>query len=212
MGVHMMRVRAASSGWSGGPGLNTFYFNNGHEGGASEPADADAALCVTRVQAAMTAIQGVFPTSWHCVVSPQVDVLDCANGDLVNSLSEDAPELIEGTNGAGYGPTAVMLLARLNTGVFSDGNRIQGRVFLGPTAADSDASGTPGTALTAAGAAFIEAIQDAGVSGVPQLVVWRRPRAARGGEHPLAARDGRTADVTSVVVPDKFAILRSRRD
>lgn len=212
MGVHVMRVRAASTGWAGAPGLNTFYFTAGHEGSEGEPTSTEAELAYTRVQAAMSALASVFPANWRCLVNQGVDVIDAANGDLVNSISAGDGAAIAGTNGSGYGPTAVMLLARLNTGHFADGSRIQGRAFLGPMASDASAAGTPGTIVTAAGNAFATAIQDAGGGGVPVLTVWRREREARGGDRPLAHRDGSTATVTSVTIPGKFAILRSRRD
>lgn len=210
----IMRVRAASRGWSGGPGLNTFYFTAHGGPDPDEPIVDDAQLAHDRVHDAFAAATGMYPTSWKCLVSPNVDVLSDVNGELTSSFSVDPSAEITGSSGVGFGPTAAMALLRLNTSTFDDGSRIQGRAFLGPVGAVYDADGSPSSALLTVVNAFATAIQDAGVSLEPVLVVWRRPREADSEHlpHPVTARDGSRADVTSVTVPDKFAVLRSRRD
>lgn len=215
--TQICRVRAASEGWLGGPGLNTFYFRTGEN--QVPPVINTAQLCVTRVRAALDVWKAQMPLAWRCQVSNIVDVIEDSSGQLVNSFSVDPAAILAGVAPMGWAPTSTMVLLRLNTSTFSDGARLQGRAFLGPVANSLDDNGTVTQSMldnaTATGAALL----DAGISDNPDLVVWRRPREARAaytkGEKVFPAvtqRNGSIAQVTSITVPDKFAVLRSRRD
>jgi hypothetical protein len=206
----IMRVRVVSTGWQGAPGLNTFYFQAGAAG--ETPAQTDANLCHTRVRAGFDAFKLQCPVPWTATVSPTVDVLNTETGDLVNSFSTPPTASVIGTAPLGFMPTATMILLRLNTSTFSDGSRIQGRAFLGPVALSDDADGTPTVSMNTAAIAMGEALQDAGIGGVPIIGVWRRPRLAAAGPPIVTARAGSFAAITSITSPDKFAVLRSRRD
>lgn len=206
------RVRVASSGWSGGPGLNTFYFR-----AVAEPGDYDdtaADLAVTRVHAAIDAAKTLWHTTYRATVSKDVDVLDAVDGTVVNTFSSDESlPVISGTNAAGYGPTAVGLLLRYHTGVVHDGSTIKGRAFLSPCSIASDLDGTPTSGLMALAQTYADELMDVGGPAGPNLVVWRRPRAAvTTGPHQHTQRDGLSAMVASITVPDKYVVLRSRRD
>lgn len=214
MATQIMRVRAASVGWFGAPGLNTIYFAAHGLVSSTAPVLDDAQLAHDRVHAAFTAAAGLYPPAWSMIVSPSVDVLTITNGEIVNSFTVDPSDQIIGDGGAGFGPSAVAALAQLRTGIFDDGSRIQGRAFLGPIVAAADADGTPTSGVVDEVLAWGEALLDAGVTEEPVVVVWRRPRAAN-AEHlpePVTARDGMVAKVTSITAPDKYAVLRSRRD
>jgi len=209
-----MRVRVASNGWSGAPGLNTFYFKAGPSETPSAPAIEEVELALTRVHSAFASIVSGFPPVWTAQVDPQVDVLDAENGNLVNSFTGTTPAVVTGTSASTFGPIVVMGLLQLRTTTFLDGSNIRGRAFIGPWANYTDTNGTPGIQVTTGLATMAGELQDAGPGGVPVLCVWRRPREAD-PEHlpnPVTARDGYAANCTSITVPDKWAVLRSRRD
>lgn len=208
----LMRVRAASTGWTGGPGLNTFYFGEESSTDPGTPSPDGALLCVNRVRDAWAVGKGIYPTSWSMAISPVVDVLQDTDGELVDSFSVTAPATIVGTSGSGYLPPSTCVLLQLRTLTFADGRKILGRTFMGPVSATIDADGSPNAAALAVGVNTGAALLDIGVTAGPGLRVWRRPRAARTLPTPLSARDGSSALVTSITVPDKYAVLRSRRD
>lgn len=206
----MYRVRAASVGWTGGPGLNTFYFDAGAD--AAE-ADSDAALlCVNRVRDAFQSGTAIYPPAWNMTVNPSVDVLDAVDGALVSNYNVAAPATIVGTGAPGFGPIATMLMLRLRTPTISNGQRVNGRAFLGPVTLGVDAAGTPDAGIIALALAIGNELLDVGIGGGPALQVWSRPKKAVVGPPAVPARDGQAVDVFSVTVPDYYAILRSRRD
>lgn len=208
--ANIYRVRAVSSGWVGAPGLNTFYFR---EGGGVLPGDnATAVLCAQRVQAAFTAGAQLWPTPWSVQVDPQVDVLNDVNGQLVSSQNGGALLPVGGTGGPNFGPTPTMHLLRLITSTVILGKRLRGRAFLGPTRASVDPDGSPEVTAMNFARAFGTALLDKGPTG-PDVVVWHRPFAGNPlSVPPRPATAGSSGAVTSFLVPDKFAVLRSRRD
>lgn len=206
----LYRVRAVSTGWTGAPGLNTFYFG---EPDVSFDLDADsAANCVERVRTAFVDGANIYSTAWSVQVQPEVDVIEDTTGALVESFITATPAPVVGGNATGFGPLPAMMLLRLRTETIHDGSRIVGRAFLGPLGKGNDTNGSPDAGAVPLCVAMGEALLDAGIAGNPILKVWRRPREARTEPTPLAARAGTSAFVTQIVVPDKFAVLRSRRD
>lgn len=204
----MFRVRTILTGWSGAPGLHTAYYKTSTETLAS----ANAVLA--RVRSAWTPLAGILPTGFSAQVSEQVDIIDPATGVMTGALIGNRPG--EFTAGAAQFTTvspAVAGMVVLNTGVFDGGRQIRGRSFISPlhTAAMTTGgilSSTAVGALQSFGAALLGT-----VDLEPIYVVWRRPRLASVPPAPaLIARVGRTANVTSISVPTRAAVLRSRRD
>lgn len=189
--------------------MNTFYFAPTPSAGPATGGDATAV--VDRVHAAWAAVTSVYPNGWQVLVNPQVDVLETLNGDLIDSFTVATPTAVLGAAANGYGPTMSMLLLRQHTSAFLGGHRVQGRAFLGPISNYADADGTPMAATEAFLTGFSTALQGAGGPTDPVHVVWSRPRLAKAGPPIVTARDGGWAGVTSYSVPDRFAVLRSRR-
>lgn len=205
----MLRVRVSSTGWAGGPGLNTFYFNDITEDSNS------ASNCVARVHDALSSCTGIFPTQIEHVVIPDVDKLDPINGEIVAtfSVSPLAP-IVGGSLSTDMLPPATAVLVKLGTNVFVEGRRIRGRAFFSPLASNNSSGlGVPTTLVAPNVDAFGAAMLNKGVT-TPDLVVWQRPRAADPlhKPKPVTARDGHTAVVTAFSTPAKFSVLRSRRD
>ena len=196
----MYRVRVASSGWSGGPGLNTFYFQTSDAPTTTDSAGALA--CVTLVRAALQANRQIYPSLTTLVVSSTVDVLTASSGELQTSYAVAEPDPVAGNGAAAYGPTEAMVVLSFLTDDVVGGHRVRGRAFMGPLVAANDADGTPTSDLRG----WIVLIGNAligGTGGAPQLVVWHRPVSGAGGQALVS---------TGVSVADKWAVLRSRRD
>lgn len=193
----MIRVRAVGSGWTGGPGLSTFYFNEG-----VAPIDGALATNVTgRVRAYFDALRpyGPLPVTWQ--VDPVVAAVDAADGYLTQEVIATAtPAPVIGSGGAVPGPAFVALVGRLRTNSFQDGRRIQGRTFYSPLASSFTDSTLPETAAQTAQVTGLTALLTTG--GGPQLVVWRRPKPGQAGA---------MFAVTTVSSAPEFGVLRSRR-
>lgn len=197
--VHIMRVRAVSSGWTGGPGLNTWYFQTPT---LADPVTADATTVVARVRAGIFAARTLWPSAWTSHVETAVDVFDSATGDLVDSLTATGVSDNGGGGGASFGPIPAALCVNIRTLTFISGRRVQGRAFLSPLALTDDADGSPTSVQIASAQLLINTLRDFGGSG-PELVVWHRPVAGAGGQAAAALGE---------LCADKFAVLRSRRD
>lgn len=203
------RVRCVSTGWLGGPGLNTFYFR---EGGGTVADAAVAQLGVDRVRAVFAALAGNHPNVHQFRVSPEVDAINDVTGTLVQSFGVTAPAVVNGAGGGSYGPIPAMFVLSLKTAGVVAGRRVAGRAFFGPNVIYNDTDGSPAAASLSAVTAAAGALLDKGISG-PDVVVWSRPQEASVAPAPVrAARAGSSHIVTSFIVRDKFAVLRSRRD
>lgn len=200
------RVRSASEGWGGAPGLNTFYFDQDLNRD-TDPAGS-AQTVVTRVTAFWTAVSGCFPTLWSVQVNPVVDVINTDNGDLSSSYVAATPAAVDGHVGAVFGPQVAMICADLLTVAIIDGRRVHGRAFFGPLIPAADADGTP---ISADVSAVQGALTDlmTGATTDPNLVVWSRRKGAS-LKHPTGL-GGSAHLVSGVTVKDSYAILRSRR-
>ena len=193
----MLRIKSVGTGWTGGPGLTTFYMDSGI-------ATIDAAMAngVTgRVRAYFDALK-VYTTSaitWQ--VDPVVDIVDDEDGSLAGQVvASSAPSAVVGTGAGVIGPAFVCAVGKMRTNVFSGGRRIQGRTFYGPLAQAYTDSATPEGGLTAAQATGLTAVLTA--AGGPTLVVWHRPK---------GAAPGFMAPVLTVSSSSVFGILKSRR-
>lgn len=203
------RVRAISTGWSGGPGLNTFYFKEG----AGTVADAAVAqLGADRVRAVCAAMAPIFPNAHTFRIDPVVDAIEDTTGTLVTSFGVTPPATVVGTGGGSYGPLPAMFLMSLRTAGVVAGRRVFGRAFVGPVVVGNDADGSPLAASLSYVAAGGAALLAAGPTG-PAAVIWSRPFSGTAAPLPVRpARAGSSYSITDVVVNDKHSVLRSRRD
>lgn len=203
--VTIARVRTTWSGFNGGPGYTNLFFRDFSDGGSglSDITVAAATAASTRVRAFWAAISNYFPNDVRFQVDSVVDVLEDSNGILVDSLTVPPLEAIEGQQPGAYSAAAGAVIT-WNTPSIRAGRRIRGRTFLVPLAGVSfDNSGGVLPAAVADITAAATTLSDTG--GVPDLGVWARPSAK-------GASDGQWAVVTGLRVPNKSAILRSRRD
>lgn len=193
----MLRVRVSLSGFSGGPGLSTFYFLTPLEDAAA------ATRVVARVHAFYAGDgRGLFYDPTVIQVSGDVDVITASSGLITNTLSVAPPAAVQGFGGGQATSQATAANLRLSTTTFIAGRRLRGRIFISPlstAAVESDGTATAALAVTALGAA--NSILS-GLAAGDLWVVWHRPKLKLGG----------TAGViTAASLADRLAVLTSRR-
>lgn len=204
----IMRVRTVITGFNGQPGYMTFYFASR----LVAPNNEHAVNACTRVKDALISLGGLVPVAWHYQVDSNVDVLNDVDGEIDHSLSGQA-FAGNGTGATGYGPGATGMLVRWITNVRLQGKLLSGKTFIVPIGPNSDGDGTPSAGAIASTTDFGNALLEGGLIPTIDPVIWRRPRKANSGKnHNLPQRDGTSAKIVSFIVPDKFAVLRSRRD
>lgn len=204
------RVRLSASGWAGGPSLNTFYFQENPL--INQTPSEKAQNMSDRVQAAFTTGKDLWPNLWTALVDPEVAVINEVNGQITDVLPTTPQLPIVGTGTAGFNVLASGLLLQLRTGTFINGRRLKGRAFLSPIGPREEQNGTPNAGGLGVAQSIGTALLSAGVTG-NELVVWHRPKfAVPKTTPPTILANGSKAKVTSITVPDKFVIMRSRRD
>lgn len=195
--ANILRIRTELNGWSGGPGLSTFYFDPG-----VVTIDAAMVTGVTgRVRQYFDAWKAYMPTGNTAQVSSVADILDFVNGSLVGQVSAGAaPSVVTGSGLGGQGPAFCCAVGRLVTNSFINGKRLRGRTYAGPLSANFTDSLVPEGGLTAAVQAGLVLMNTSG--GGPALVVWHRPVGGSGGA---------IAGVVNTSVSTAFGVLKSRR-
>lgn len=165
-----------------------------------------------RVQAAFTTGLDLWPNLWTARVDPEVALINEANGQITDVLATTVQPPINGSGTQGFNVLASGLLLQLRTGEFLNGRRLKGRAFLSPIGPREEQNGTPNAGGLGVAQSIGTALLSAGVTG-NELVVWHRPKfVLPKTTPPTVLSPGSIAKVTSITVPDKFVIMRSRRD
>lgn len=203
----ILRVRAALSGWpSGGPGVSTHFFKPG----LVETMPEYAQLAADRVKNSFIAGATLFFSGFRWTVESVVDEIDDTNGNVLSSIGVTGSTGVGGS-GTGWGPTPVGTLVRWETATYivtpgagGGSRRLRGRTFLSPIDVSMlEGDGTPSANAITHTTSFANSMRDAGITTL-QHVIWHRP--SPGGTN------GESAPTTGAVVPNKYAVLRSRRD
>lgn len=194
------QVRVAWSGFVGGPGISTFYFD-----GASVPPAA-------ALRTFFASMAGAMPPAVSISVPAAGQGISPTDGTLDGSWSVGtAPAAVAGSGAGAYNSAQGMEIV-WNTDEIADGHQIKGRTFFVPTAAGI--FGTDGLLAPS----LVTSTQSAGgilLAGTPKMAIWHRPKRgpkpSGGGPAPIV-RPGSWAKVTSCTVPRKAVVLTSRRD
>jgi hypothetical protein len=152
-----------------------------------------------RVRAFFDGIKAVFNSGVVWTFPGEVTELDTTTGVLEDVHAITAPAQVVGTGSAAMAAPAGARVRWLTPAVVNS-RRLAGSTFLVPLMASSyepngSLLGTSITTINTAATAYL----DTGVFESCQPVVWSRTH-------------GILADATAFVVPDKVAVLRSRRD
>jgi hypothetical protein len=195
------RVKVNWTGFAGAPGYTNLYFAASGGGGMSQ-AVADNAI--SRADTFLNVWQSKLPPSVSYICDPTVEAINDSNGQL-GQFFNTAP--FQRGNGSGTGNYSAASGAVVNwyTDGVRNGRRVRGRSFMVPFAGSAlGSNGTLDDASLPALRAAATALATPGANAA-RLIVWCRPTAP-------AATDGISFDVTSATIPDKVAVLRSRRD
>lgn len=186
---NIARIRVTLSGLQGLPGVSTFY--------ALDPVTAVPAL---RTFWAAVALK--MPIAIRIQVEATGDLIDESTGKAVGSWSTTGVAVVSGGVSGAYAAPVGYAINWL-TGVFIEGRKVRGRSFLVPIIGSSfESDGTP----VFAHADGMRAAGDTMIGTVPaNFLVYHRETAE-------GAADGTGVAMTSSVVNDKAAVLRSRRD
>lgn len=192
----LYRMTARWTGFVGAPGYSSFYFNDiGH-----------VDELYAGLQAFFNEVDSAMPTSVTITVPAEVDEIDEATGDLLDSATAGPPVSIVGDVAGAYSAPSGACVTWLTDGVVR-GRRVRGRTFLVPLA--NIAYEGDGTITEATRASIEGAAQDLVDAMEGTLVVWSRPREAT---DTLPALAGSAHAITFANVRDTIAVLRSRRD
>nr|CRY95231.1 hypothetical protein [uncultured prokaryote] len=189
------RVTAQWSGFPGAPGYSNFFFEVA--GSLDEQLGAPQ-----RVRTAFSSILQQLPAGVRVQVSPTVEYIDEATGQLQDyGDAEETPDVVNGSaSGNWAGPAGAVI--NWNTATVRDGRRVRGRTFIVPLASTAfQNDGTLGSSALSVLDNFATNIRG-GAENTAGFVVWGRP----------SSSPGVAAPVTGHRVPDMAAVLRSRRD
>ena len=181
--MDVQQVRVTLSGFPGGPGVSTMYF------------DAASAVPLSALSTFWTAWKGFFPAITTITFPSGGLKYSVDTGKATGVWSGAAPAPITCTGVGGYLAPAGAVVNWL-TGIYANGRQIRGRTFMVPlcqTAMDADGTFLPGflTATRAAATAFVAAAPNFGIYSRPPGNGW--------------------ATVSAANVPDRGMVLRSRR-
>lgn len=197
----MLKVKVRWQGFTGSPGWSNFFFDDATGDFLTQ---TEAAAAVARVNSFITAIKPQFPPNVAWAIQSDVEAVHATSGEMFGVHTVTSPAVQNGTNtGTTYSAASGANITWRTAGV-RRGRRVRGRTFLVPIASlqyDNDGSLAASTVTMFTNAAT--ALAD--FSGTMPLGVWSRPTGP-------GLEDGQWFPVSSVTVPDKVAILRSRRD
>lgn len=183
-------ITAQWQGIPGAPGYTKIRF-------LGELSSSQATAAADRLRNFFFAQAGLLPSTCSVNFAATAQVFDVA-GVLIDEVAlSPVPSAVIGTaTGAYSGATGAVI--NWITGEISGGRRVRGRTFMVPLAAGYDTAGS----LAAATITTITNAANALANGVPGIIVHQA----------LGDGGGRESLITGATVPDRAAILRSRRD
>jgi hypothetical protein len=198
--TEMIRVTVNWTGFTGAPGFTNFHFRDFTEGPVDQ-AMADGS--VAKVDAFISNWQSSLPSTVKIQTNAQVSRIEDTTGELKGFFQTTPAAQRTGTGTGSYSAASGAVFNWYTNGIVR-GRRVRGRTFVVPLAgsalgADGTLDDAKVTGLRTVAQTFISA------TGSGDLGVWSRPSAP-------GATDGSWWAVTSFTLPDKAAILRSRRD
>lgn len=200
MANDIMRVVINWTGFVGGPGFTNLYFT---AGGTVDQAAIDEA--VTKTDTWLNSWGGYLPGPVTVGVDPNVAILDSTTGTMT-AFGSGTPEAPAAGQGIGnYSGVSGACINWYTDGI-RNGRRVRGRSFMVPLAnVAMSANGTLDDGAIGTWRTATEAFIAGDFSSGAHLGVWSRPTVA-------APASGVFYPVSSFTIPDKAAILTSRRD
>ncbi len=186
----LQRVMVAWSGFPGGPGVSVLHFN-------------DAVAAKPALKTFYTALITLLPNNVTVTIPNSGDTIDSGTGQITGAWSGGTTDAIVGTGSSTSYAAASGASVIWATSTIFNGRRLKGRTYLVPLASQAyDAGSLTSTAITTIQNAATALVGTVGV----EMQVFHRPGPVGSGKL------GGQALVTSALVRDKQATLRSRRD
>lgn len=199
--VNTSEVQLLWEGFPGAPGYTNLYCF-----------DTDIAAMLTDVTSFVNDIKGLLPPIVTIRIPSAGNTFNAVTGSLVGSWTSGTGSTVTGTGSPGYSApsgavvnwfTGAIIPAWTDTKTppkTHRAHRLRGKTFLVPLMGNAyDSDGSIGTTYLGTLATAANAMPLAG-----HLAVWHRPSS-------LTAADGILSVATSASVPDKAAVLTSRR-
>lgn len=196
--VDIDRIRVTYTGWSGGPGVSTFYAT-------------DAAALVPQLRIFFNHLADCFPAAVTIGCELTGDTINDESGLLTGGWAGGVFANVQGTDQFKFASPVGACVTWISDGV-PWGYRVKGRTFLVPLAAVAFAE--DGTLDNTKRGNMAGAAAELVTSATGNMKIWNRPRELEVREPPLediTQRDGTSWDVISSTVRDSPAVLRSRR-
>lgn len=200
-GPDMLRVKVNWTGFVGGPGYTNLYFDD-PAGGFHTQEAADAVVAATDIW--LDAWASSIPVGTSILVDPTVESVHDTSGDMYAFWSTVPDGVRAGASAGGYSAAAGACVNWYTNGI-RNGRRIRGRTFMVPLGGSAlDATGTIDNTKLGIVRTATETFLGP-VIGAVQLGVWSRPSLP-------GVEDGEWHATTAYTIPDKTAVLTSRRD
>jgi len=184
----LKRYRVNWTGFSGGPGLSTFY-------------GSSAADLLDDIRVFFNAIKGFIPSTTTLSFPNAGDLINDADGAITGLWGEPIAANVVGTSATVYSAPSGMNVSWITGGIVA-GRRVRGRTFVVPYSGyEMDGSLTNANVTTAAAAAAALVVATAG-----SLLIWSRPQTVP------VVRAGSSYAIVASTVSDTPTVLRSRRD
>lgn len=193
------RIRVALTGFAGAPGVSTFYAIN-------------AASMISPLNTFYSLLAGALPNDVTATVQNTGDVIEATTGALVDTWTGPVQPPTVGANAGTFASPSGATVSWLTPAIM-DGHRLKGRTFLVPLGGNS--YDTDGSLDFGVMGSIGQRAAELVAASASNFVVWHRPFAGRAATPTSPARpafSGAFAFVTGYVVPEKVAVLRSRRD
>lgn len=208
----IFRINAALSGFTGAPGVNSWYWVRSV--GIGDLSPTQVGLAANAMRAFYNALLTQYPQDVKITVEPFATVLESTDGsvrDLVGT--SPAPAVVSGGGAGSQTSRATQMCLNLRTAVPVRRRLLRGRMFLGPL--DNGAISDTG-AIQAGSATGTISAYGANILNLVEVkhVVWSRPvfQKRTDPDDPLVVKEpGQVGQVESVDVKPLPAVLRSRR-
>lgn len=197
--AELFSLQVVISGFTGGPGLNTWHFTSGDiTTGQSHIEEA-----ATELREFYNAMRAYCLTTQTFSFTGESRVSDIATGAIQQQIAYNVPAPVTGQDASGKNSKATQAKIRLYTDTVVGRRLLRGGIYFGPLS--DEGLNTDGSIVaglrTAAQNGLAALINAPG----PRLQVWHRPKG-----QPLSG--GVAGDVVGVNVMPVPAVLRSRRD
>jgi hypothetical protein len=199
----IVRVKLKWNGFAGAPGYSNFFLRDKASG---DPSMTTATHAANMIQNFGAYVRTYLPIEASLQVQSDVEVVEETTGEMLSVFNVPSYAALQGqAASAPYSAASGAVITWRTAGV-RNGRRVRGRTFIVPLA--NSAYQSDGTLAAAMITSLNTNLQGAGFLGSTEsaiLGVYSRPSVK-------GASDGTWHQVTGFTIPDKVAVLRSRRD